>query len=113
MDNWRWGISKAPGDPMVVEPPPEEIERKIRERDFPCTSRRICVVETSHYLKQEEALRIARLIAAAPKLLAACKSAFNLVDDEENKHIVHVSGSFGLWSDLRAAILEATGEDPA
>lgn len=52
----------------------------------------------------------ARLIAAAPDLLAACKRAFALIDDEENnKQIVQMSGSFGLWGALLAAIEKAEG----
>ena len=39
------------------------------------------------------------------KLLTACKRAFDFIDDElNNKIIVEMNGSFGLWSDLKDAI---------
>ena len=39
------------------------------------------------------------------KLLAACKRAFDFVDDEfNNKTVVEMNGSFGLWLDLKEAI---------
>ena len=39
------------------------------------------------------------------KLLAACKRAFDFVDDEfNNKTVVEMNGSFGLWLDLKQAI---------
>jgi len=38
-------------------------------------------------------------------LLAACKRAFDFVDDEfNNKTVVEMNGSFGLWLDLKEAI---------
>jgi hypothetical protein len=37
-------------------------------------------------------------------LLEACRAAFNFVDDEgNNKDIVHMPGSFGLWETLKDA----------
>ena len=39
------------------------------------------------------------------KLLAACKRAFDFVDDEfNNKTVIEMNGSFGLWLDLKQAI---------
>lgn len=39
------------------------------------------------------------------KLLNACIKAFDFIDDEfNNKIIVTMCGSFGLWADLKEAI---------
>jgi hypothetical protein len=44
-------------------------------------------------------------------LLKACIRAFNLVSDEDNnKLIVEMPGSFGLWNDLSEAINNARGK---
>ncbi len=53
----------------------------------------------------------ARLIAAAPDLLAACKKALHLVE-ENNEAIVEMVGSFGLYADLHNAIRKAEGGAP-
>jgi hypothetical protein len=54
--------------------------------------------------------KLANLFAAAPSLLAMCKRALHLVE-ENNEEIVMMPGSFGLMLDLSEAIAKA--EQPA
>jgi hypothetical protein len=59
------------------------------------------VMISAHYPKEEVATANARLIAAAPELLEACKMAILSCDDPEY---------FEKWSmKMRAAIAKATG----
>ncbi len=50
----------------------------------------------------------ARQIAALPDLLAACKRALHLVE-ENNEEVVKMVGAFGLYADLKTAIDLAEG----
>ncbi len=53
---------------------------------------------------------IARLKAINADLLAACERAFSLISDEDNnREIVNMAGSFGLLLDLQSAIAKARG----
>ena len=64
----------AEGD-MVSTMSGEESLNRIRERKTPFTVRRICLCEPSPYMQLAECEANARLIAAAPDLLAAAKRA--------------------------------------
>jgi hypothetical protein len=65
----EWGASGT----MVVTPPPGESQRRIRDREFPFTSKRICLADPSPYIPQAEAEANTRLIAAVKDLLEACR----------------------------------------
>ncbi len=75
-----WGVSH--GNPiMVVTPPSEEAMRRIEAREFPVTSKRVCVCEPSHYMSQEECEANARRIAA-------CVNACAEIETERLEEIV-------------------------
>jgi hypothetical protein len=49
----------------------------------------------------------ARLIAAAPELLAACRTMLPIAEEEWGHHVATVGA--GVLAEIRAAILKATG----
>lgn len=90
----EWGVSvldkELDGTPkkegaMIVTPPPAESLRRIRDRDYPYTSRRIAMLEASHYVSHEECVANAYVMAAAPELLEACQSVLKAASGADSE----------------------------
>ena len=88
-----WGASGT----MVVSPPTRTALERIQQ-DVQFTSKRICLTDNETYMTPEESEANAKLIAAAPTLLAACEAAYLAVP------AVNVE----TLNQLRAAIAKAT-----
>jgi hypothetical protein len=85
---------------MVVTPPYAEVHRLIQDREVPFDCKRICLADPSHYIPQDEAEANARLIAAAPDLLAA-------LDGLVNRSSLQWSEDGPLWDAARIALAKA------
>ena len=93
--------------PWQYHPAPLILAFEVFDSSGPHRDGSMYVAGIGHTRTPGEAEANARLIAAAPDLLDACKRALHLVE-ENNEEIVQMSGSFGLLSDLQAAIAKAT-----
>lgn len=58
---------------MISDPGPEATQKALKEKKLPHTSRRIAIIESSHYLPLGEAEWYARLFCASEAMMAACK----------------------------------------
>jgi hypothetical protein len=124
--NYRWGFCKVDDGYMVCEPPPAERLQAVRDmiagkrNGVGVTTRRIAIVETSHYMGDEEAAKIAALLGAAPDyalLLAGIMSGFVDVSGPDvvvkGMYYVVDYDEFGcpiLTDKLRAAIAPPRGQ---
>ena len=102
-----WGVA-ASIPTMVVTPPSEEARRRIEQGEFPFTARRICICEPSHYTPSDVAEANARLIAAAPDLLAIAEAIEAEEDDGTTEYLW--SDEYRAWRNrVKAAIAKAKG----
>lgn len=60
----QWGVKVLENGEgaMIVQPPPVVLMEKMRAKEFPITSRRIALLESSHYMNHDEAVSIATTI---------------------------------------------------
>lgn len=96
---------------LVATPSRATMQRLIAERK-PVTSRRICVCEPSAYMDAAECAANARLIAAAPDLLAALEGILPIAEAARHAIGLDIDQRI-LMDDARAAVAKAKPVDVA
>lgn len=88
---WHIGVRQPASDKFIYGPKGEEVADCDRLTNFP-----------------DENLGNARLIAAAPELLEACKYALECLEELQSE-IDPESSGYGRWKQLKEAIAKAEG----